>query len=134
MASNEDNTAIKKRFLAELKVFDSGYIIVHEEILNLLINSAPANLLQAAQRILQEQRPDLNALDPSSPTVSLDVKILRRAYKISQSKLAEKAEMEQPDISEFERGGNAGFGEDRKRRIVEALKAIIADRPNDRLR
>ena len=127
MASTEDDLAIKKSLLAELKAFNSGYIIVQEEILHLLIGAAPNHLVQAAQRILHGQRPTLMELDPNSPTVSWDVKVLRKAHKISQAKLALKAEMEQPDVSEFERGGNAGFGEDRKKRIVDALKTIISE-------
>lgn len=127
MPTNQAEIYMKKTLMDELAALDSGYIIVQEEILRILIEAAPSHIIQAAQRILQGCRPNFKSLDPKSPTVCWDVKVLRKANKISQTRLAKAAQMEQPDISEFERGSNTGFSEDRKKRIVDALKSIIAE-------
>lgn len=117
---------LKTSLMADLTTSNEDYIIVRSDVLRLIVDNLHPDVILTAQRMIMGKYPKLNELDPGSPCIHIEVKLLRKANKISQAKLAEQANMEQPDISDFEKSGSefGGFGKDRVVRVIDALKVL----------
>lgn len=88
------------------------YIIVPRKLLLQLLGQEDAK---------PNERVELKVDDPG---LYLKVRTIRKKHKISQTNLASKANLKQPDISSFE-NGDEGFSSERRSRIIESLGELV---------
>ena len=106
-----------------------GYIIVPRELIEGLLSICRENASAKLDQLLNEHLADYSKkLSPNNKLLHLIIRHQRKKYKISQTALASRAMVKQPDISEFETNGTSGFERDRKQRIINALKELISEK------
>ena len=113
--------------LDAINSISSAYIILPKEFWNEIVRKTDPQTLEAAAAYWLGTNLPTFPLNAESPDLHVTVKTLRKAHRISQTQLAEKAEMKQSHYSDFERLGPKGF-DDRKSRIARALEELVQEK------
>lgn len=103
---------MKSKILREIHSAGKDYVIVRRSLLLSLLGE------------INDSKDALGNLDANDPDLYIEIRMIRKAHKISQTQLATEAKLRQPDVSAFEKGDD-GFSSERKKRVIDSIRKLV---------